>query len=264
MKNTLCRTGRITGGRLGALAAAACMLAGCATGYTLVQPDGAGGGSYYTSAEPAEPYADLGYDDDGDFGYAPGWGYAGAYGWGWPGGFGLGISSGWGWPGYGGPWSTGLYPGWGYGGGWAYGWRHHSHHHGRVGTIGGGARRAWLGADRVRVPSSLARGTARPISAPEHALETAPDRNALESAGFAPHTRFRARADVPDVPGRVPGAAEPWLYVPRVAAPMGDAAPRGFVAPSAAMNTAPRFAVPMAPPPPSPPVRTAAPATRIR
>lgn len=124
-----------------ALGAGVLLLAGCATGYSFVQPDVAGSGGYYTSEGP---YSSRGYYDD--YGTGPyysgtsGWGYyngsypyssrygyyGGNYGYGSPWIFNLGISNVWNFPGYWGPWYTLGYPSWG-----CYARRcgNHRHHH---------------------------------------------------------------------------------------------------------------------------------------
>ena len=70
----LLQTGCLARLRLAALGAAALLLAGCATGYTFVQPDAAGGG-YYTGTGA---YPSSGYYYNDDYG-ADAWfpGYAG-------------------------------------------------------------------------------------------------------------------------------------------------------------------------------------------
>lgn len=106
------------------------LLAGCASDYRLVRPDGTTAGSYYTSTGP---YASRGYYDY--YGTGPyyaqtsGWGYyngtapyVGPFGYGgwydngyWPGfTIGPGFSSVWNFPGYWGPWYSGhaTYPWW--------------------------------------------------------------------------------------------------------------------------------------------------------
>jgi hypothetical protein len=111
--------------RLTALGAGILLLAGCATGYSFVQPDVAGGGGYYTSEGP---YSGQGYYDDygtgpyysgtGGYGYYNGtWPYDGAYGYYGPGyGYGpqwtfnVGISNVWNFRGYWGPWYTSGFP----------------------------------------------------------------------------------------------------------------------------------------------------------
>lgn len=130
---------------LTALGAGILLLAGCATGYSFVQPDVAGGGGYYTSDGP---YSGQGYYDDygtgpyysgtSGYGYYNGtWPYGGAYGY-YGAGYGygpqwmlnVGISNVWNFPGYWGPWySTGFPLGGCYS--WRCGSRHyrHGHHH---------------------------------------------------------------------------------------------------------------------------------------
>lgn len=134
--------------RLTALGAGILLLAGCATGYSFVQPDVAGSGGYYTGDGP---YSGQGYYDyygtgpyypgTSGYGYYNGtWPYGGAYGYydpdygyggygsGWT--FDLGISNVWNFPGYWGPWYTTVFPS-----GGCYSWRcgsrhyRHGHHH---------------------------------------------------------------------------------------------------------------------------------------
>jgi hypothetical protein len=138
--------------RLTALGAGILLLAGCATGYSFVQPDVAGSGGYYTSEGPY-PYSGQGYYDDygtgpyysgtSGYGYYNGtWPYDGAYGYYGPGyGYGpqwtfnVGISNVWNFPGYWGPWYTAGFP---LGGcySWRCGGRHyrHGHHHNGSGS----------------------------------------------------------------------------------------------------------------------------------
>ena len=135
--------------RIGVLVAGALVLAGCATGYSFVQPNAADSGGYYTSEEP---YSGQGYYDyygtgpyypgTGDYGYYNGtWPHSGAYGYFGSGYYGyapqwsldVGISNVWNFPGYWGPWySTGFPLGGCYS--WRCGDRHRRHdrddHHG--------------------------------------------------------------------------------------------------------------------------------------
>lgn len=129
--------------RLALLGAGVLLLAGCATGYSFVQPDVAGSGSYYTGDGP---YSGSGYYDyygtgpyypgTSGYGYYNGsWPYSGAFGYYGPGyGYGsqwifnLGVSNVWNFPGYWGPWYATGFPSWG-----CYSWRcgsHRHHHHG--------------------------------------------------------------------------------------------------------------------------------------
>ncbi|MGH8115215.1 MAG: hypothetical protein ACREPS_09225, partial [Rhodanobacteraceae bacterium] len=116
--------------RTAALGASVLLLAGCATGYSFVQPEVAGSGGYYTNPEP---YTGQGYYDVYGTGpYYPGtsgWGYyngtwpdssigwfAGMYGDYWsPFLFNVGFSNVWGFPGYWGPWYSVNIPIWGCG-----------------------------------------------------------------------------------------------------------------------------------------------------
>lgn len=148
--------------RVAALIAGALLLAGCATGYRVVQPDAPGSGSYYTSSGP---YPGSGYYDyygtgpyyagtsgwgyyNGSWPYQPWFGYAGWGDWPWF-TFGAGYSNVWNFPGYWGPWYTGQ----------AWLWRgcrhrHCDRHHHR-GTHGADNAQ-YLGVMSVRptVPSS--------------------------------------------------------------------------------------------------------------
>jgi hypothetical protein len=181
-------------------------LAGCATGYSLVQPDVTGSGSYYTSDVP---YSGQGYFDYYGTGpYYPGtsgWGYYngtspysnsfgwygadyGGYGY-WPFfNFNVGISSVWDFPGYWGPWySTGL-PVWECphrGCGHHYHGGHH--HHGEHDSVAGTAPRPWLKPDHTPLPLHVARETAVPVAMiPNRPEEGTPEHRRLESASFAP------------------------------------------------------------------------------
>lgn len=114
-------------GRVAAAGAALFLLAGCATGYSFVQPDVAGSGGYYTGEAPysgqgyydeygAEGYGYYGgtlpyaYYGPGYYGYAPSWS------------LGFGISSAWNFRGYWGPWYSAGFAG-------CYSWRCGSHQH---------------------------------------------------------------------------------------------------------------------------------------
>lgn len=177
--------------RLAVLGAGALLLAGCATGYSFVQPDMAGSGGYYTSDGS---YSGQGYYDYYGTGpYYPvtsGWGYyAGTWPYsdpyGWYGGyevgssltFGFGFSDTWGVPGYWGPWYSSN---WGcaswYGcGGWRHD-RHHRHH-----NHDPASPKPWLTPDHPPVPPRVVRGTgsARPVAMPSrptvrHVLHASP------------------------------------------------------------------------------------------
>lgn len=181
------------------------LLAGCATGYSFVQPDMAGSGSYYTSDGP---YTGQGYYDY----YATGPYYPGTSGWGyyngtwpysnpygWYGGygssltFGFGISNVWGFPGYWGPWYASGYPAWG-----CYscsGWRHR--HHNRH-DPDPDKPRPWLKPDHAPVPPRIAHdsGSAPSVALPvrrsiQRPVEGFANRRPLESTAFAPHDFVR-------------------------------------------------------------------------
>lgn len=162
--------------RLLALGVATAVLGGCATGYSFVQPNVAGGGAYYTG----EAYTGTGYYDAWDtgpyyagtagFGYYDGaWPYPGVGGWygtgfgfgyGAPFALGFGFSNVWNFPGYWGPWYATGVPIWGCR--WQcrrrrahyYGHPHGDHgrwHHGR------GSHPAWVPGDGARVEAAAAR-----------------------------------------------------------------------------------------------------------
>ncbi len=196
------------GARLALLGVGALLLAGCATGYSFVQPDMAGSGAYYTSDGP---YTGQGYYDYYGTGpYYPGtsgWGYYGGT-WpysdpyGWYGGygygssltFGFGFSNVWGFPGYWGPWYSSN---WGCGGWYGCGgWRHH--HHNRH-DPDPSAPKPWLKPDHPPVPPRIVRntGSAPPIAQPTRPVPRRPvegfaNRRPLGSTGFAPHDFVRA------------------------------------------------------------------------
>ncbi len=236
-------------------------LAGCATGYSLVQPDATGSGSYYTSDGP---YSGQGYYDYYGTGpYYPGtsgWGYYngtspysnsfgwygadyGGYGY-WPFfDFSVGISSVWGFPGYWGPWYSTGFPVWecrhrGCG----HHYRGSHHHHGGHDPIAGTAPRPWLKPDHAPVPPSAAReGSTTSTAMPDRPMARFAERHRLESTSFAPHdvTRGPVRpahaiyrpVNQSAFPASVP--AEPRAFATRPApAPATPMAPRDFSAPS--------------------------------
>ncbi|HEU0278045.1 MAG TPA: hypothetical protein VFQ95_09520 [Rhodanobacteraceae bacterium] len=168
--------------RLLALGVATAVLGGCATGYSLVQADGTGGGAYYSG----EAYTGTGYYDAGatgpyyagtaGWGYYDGiWPYTGAGGW-YGSGFGFGydppfalgfgFSSVWNFPGYWGPWyATGAPV-------WSCRWqcrqrRAHYYGHPRMGRggwrhDGGYGSHAPIGGDyRARVEANAQSGMMR-------------------------------------------------------------------------------------------------------
>lgn len=251
--------------RLGALAAGAFALAGCATGYSLVQPDAAGSGSYYTSNGP---YANQGYDDYGTGPYYPGtsgygydngvglyanpygWfgGYYGNYGY-WPSfglGLGFGFSNAWNYPGYWGPWYSTVFPVYGCWHGCRHGHRGHYYHgrhdHQRNGNGGMGStsRQPFNQPGGIGAPRRYTNG-APPIAVPERAREDFANRRPLVlPPGDVVHTPVgrqgfvRSAARVPvEAPAMSRGmmsmpnmrAADP---MPAMRAPMPMAAPGSF------------------------------------
>lgn len=257
--------------RATALLAAPLLLAGCATPYALVQPGGAGSGSYYTGTGVYSGQTYYGgYASGPYYSGSIGYGYGG-YGYGgysyWPGyGFNLGIYNRWNYPGYyGWPWYTTVYTG-------CNSWRCHGHHHGHDGHDHEGGAKPWLKPDRPRVPRVARNGNAPPVAVRSGPMARPPvDRAALpqgfvRAAGAGPAARERIERRLPPPTfgaGRVANmrAANPGPP-PRIAVP-----PRATQAPpvrSARPAPPPRAA----PPPtvirnvqPAPPVR---PATRSR
>ncbi|HEY8229093.1 MAG TPA: hypothetical protein VIG31_01450, partial [Rhodanobacteraceae bacterium] len=123
------------------LAAGVLALAGCATGYSFVQPATDVGG-YYTGvgAYPAPGY----YYADGVGAYDPygeGFGCGTLYGSSFAFGLGLGSVCGWSCGGYYGGWP------WYYGGAGYYGRRHHGHHHHGDPVASSPSPRPWLHPD---------------------------------------------------------------------------------------------------------------------
>ena len=191
--------------RVAAFGAGTLLLAGCATGYSFVQPDVAGSGGYYTGQEP---YSGQGYYDDygtgpyypgtsgygyynGSYPYSNPYGYYGGnYGYGPQWLFNVGISSVWDFPGYWGPWYTTSFPLWGcYS--WRCGYRHHRHRHGQGHDHDGS--KSWLEPDDVAIPPRLARGTP-PVRVPSRPVAQQPDegfanRGPVSAANFQ-HDRF--------------------------------------------------------------------------
>lgn len=260
MSKTL-QAGRSGRWRIAALGAAAMLLAGCATGYTFVQPDAVGGG-YYTGtgtyASPGYYYDDaydagVGYPGYAGFGYEP-------YYYGSSISFGLGFGNvcGWGCGSfYGGwPWYYGAgYPNWGY-----YRHGHHRHHHGDHDPVAGGASpRPWRHPDNPRVPPLMSGGRTPPIAVPERPREGFANRRPLESAGFAPHAFARPGATRPmGMPAR-PVSMAP--RTPEFSAPPIRMTP---IRPAPAHNFAPARPAFAPPPPPAPVSNSRTPATRIR
>lgn len=195
--------------RIATLGAGAALLAGCATGYSLVRPGVAGSGSYYTGSGPyAGPYYAGAYGaalyPDAFGGYGPWYGSSIS--------FSIGFGNAWGWPYYSGfyggafggwPWYTGLgYPVYGYGG---YGWHryHHrsthtgSHHHDwRDPVASETANRPWLNRDHARVPPHD-RTPASMVEAPASAVADLTAHRRLPSASFAPPGAARLRIRQP-------------------------------------------------------------------
>lgn len=235
--------------RLTALGAGILLLAGCATGYSFVQPGVTGSGGYYTSNGP---YSGNGYYDyygtgpyysgtsgygyyngtwpyGGAYGYYdPGYGYGG-YGSGWT--FDLGVSNVWNFPGNGGPWYTTALP---YGG--CYSWcgsRHYrnGHHHDH----------SWRHEDASSGPRN-AGGATR-----EHDLTASRERNREITAWRRDHYVRSPRwgmtagrfTGMPAPPERIAApVARPGSFArSAVAAPIGMPAPASF---SRGPSTAPR------------------------
>lgn len=245
-----------------ALGAGVLLLAGCATGYSFVQPDVAGSGGYYTSEGP---YSGQGYYDDYGTGpYYPGtgaWGYyngsypySNPYGYGYYGGnygygpqwiFNLGISNVWNFPGYWGPWYTTGYSSWG-----CYARRCGNHHHHRNHKDGdkhghGHDRGDHLASDpgwNPDHPRRLAPGTppaqTRPLSVVQRPRADFANRRPADINAFR-HDRF-VQAPRQRVGGRVVGVP-PRLEAMEARAPAPSAfvnRPTRSVAPVAAMPSA--------------------------
>ncbi len=262
------------GARLLVLLTATLVLAGCATSYSLVQPDASGSGSYYTSESS---YPDQGYYDSYDTGpYYPGtigWGYydgtspyATPFGWyggsyddfgSWPSfTFSLGVSSIWDFPGYWGPWYTTGVPFWGCRDEDCDHDHRHGHHHGRRDPVATISPRPWMSRDHESIPTRIARNRAGPVSIPARPVEGLARGRVLESASFAPrglvhvrtmHSRpvFRP-AGPPPVPASLPRGPRPFAFSPMQEPPARPqmAAPHDFSAPPPAAFRA----VPVAPP----------------
>lgn len=186
--------------RLGALAAAVMAMAGCATGYSFVQPNVTGSGGYYTGEGP---YASTGYYG-GVYASPFGWyGGYGPYGYGSSISFSLGFGNAWPWYGgfYGGafgfPYYTGIaypFPFYGFGGyrRFRHGYYHHGHHHGGHYYHGG---HDWTGMTGrhgwTNTHAWPGRRFARDRGAPGHPISV-PD-----VAAFAPQDFVHAPARVP-------------------------------------------------------------------
>lgn len=252
------QAGRLTQLRIAALAAAALLLAGCATGYTFVQPGAAGGGGYYTAARS---YAAPSYCDDyganawfpgyAGFGYGPYYGSSIGFG------LGFGNVCGWNCGGYygGWPWYYGGagYPGWGY---YRHGRRHH-HHGGHDPVATNPSPRPWRQPDHPRVPPVMTHGATPPAAVPERPREGFANRRPLESAGFAPHDFPSMR---PSRPMGVP--ARPVSMAPQAPAFSERPVRMEPTRSNPARNFAP--ARPAFAPPPAPINNSRTPATKIR
>lgn len=267
--------------RLTALGAGVLLLAGCATGYSFVQPDVAGSGGYYTSDGPysgqgyydyygAGPYysGTSGYDYyngtwpyGGAYGYYDPYGYGG-YGSGWT--FSLGISNVWNFPGYWGPWYTTVFPS-----GGCYSWRCGSRHY----RHGHQHDHSWRHEDTSSGPPDVGGAT------DEHDLTARRERNMEISAWRQDHfvraPRQGLTGSFAGVPARPARMAEPIRsqapFAGAVAAPVAMPAPRNFTAPSGmtpqadvarSMPVRPAPAMPAPMPPPSP--NHGAPSTKIQ
>lgn len=221
--------------RISLLVAGVLALAGCAGGYSFVQPGASGSGDYYTSDGP---YPAPAYYYDGGIGaydpYSAGFGYGGLYGSSFAFGLGLGSVCGWSCAGYYGEWP------WYYSGAGYYGRRHHHGHHHRGDPVATApTSRPWLLPDHPRVPPRYAtRGATPPIAVPERPMESLASGRRLESASFAPRgiERMPQPAGIPDRPAYA--TPQPPAFAER---PIRMAAPRDFARPAAPV------AVPVAP-----------------
>jgi hypothetical protein len=237
--------------RITVLAAGALALAGCASGYSFVQPGAAGAGGYYTSDGP---YAAPGhyYDDTAYALYDAGFGYGGFYGPSFAFGLGLGSACGWSCAGYYGGWPR-------YYGGTAYhgGRRHHGRHHHGDPIASGPSPRPWRHPDHAPVPPNTgARGATPTIAVPERPMEGFSGRRMLDSASFAPRgaDRMPRPIAVPERPASMASRLPGFVGRPM---PVRAAAPRDFSRPTTPAAAPMHLA--------SPPVRgSQAPATRIR
>lgn len=257
MSRTL-RSGRLGRLRIVALGAAALLLAGCATGYTFVQPDAAGGGGYYTGAGPyaAPGYYDGGYGADAWFpGYA-GFGYDPYYGSSISFGLGFGNACGWGCGGYYGGWPW-YYGGAGYPGGYYRHGRRHHRHDGHDPVATNPPPSPWRHPDHPRVPPAMTGGATPPTAVPARPREDFASRRPLESTGFAPHEFERlgpARPmGIPARPVSVAPQVPAFSERPMRMAPIQSAPARNFA------PARPAFA-----PAPAPVTNSRTPATKIR
>ena len=251
------KTTRVTRLRIAGLGAAALLLAGCATGYTFVQPDAVGGGYYTGTSVYASPgyYYDDAYGADawfpgyGGFGYNPYYGSSISFG------LGFGSVCGWGCGNYygGWPWYYGAgYPNWGY-------YRHHRHHHGGHDPVAGNpGPRPWRQPDNPRVPPNMGNDRTPPIAVPDRPREAFANRRPLDSAGFAPHEFARMGATRPmGMPAR------PVSMTPRAPAFSEQPVRMAPIRSIPTHNFAPARPA-LAPPPPAPIRDSRTPATRIR
>src|SRR6185437_4921436 len=199
-KYTMRRISRSDGNRLARvtlLVAGALAVAGCAAGYSFVQPGAAGAGDYYTSDGP---YPAPGYYYDAGMGtydpYGAGFGYGSVYGPSFT--LGFGSACGWSCAGYYGGWP------WYYSGAGYYGRRwHHGHHRHGDPIASGPSPRPWLRPDHPRVPPpQVVRGATPPIAVPERPREGLASRRMLESASFSPRDieRVSQPASIPERP----------------------------------------------------------------
>jgi hypothetical protein len=239
--------------RITLLAAGVLALAGCASGYSFVQPDTAGAGDYYTSGGPY-PAPGHYYDDTAYDPYDAGFGYGGLYGPSFAFGLGFGNVCGWSCGDYYGGWP------WYYGGVAYHGKRwHHGHRHGDHGdsVASGASPHPWRRPDHATVPPNTgARGTTPPIALPEQPMEGVANRRVLDSASFAPRGtgRMPRLNAVPDPPASMASRLPAFADRPM---PVRTEAPRVFSRPAAPAPGPIHVA--------SPPVRSSqAPATKIR
>lgn len=229
--------------RIAILGAGVLALAGCAAGYSFVQPGTGAAGSYYTS-DGSYPVPGYYYDDSiGAYdSYGAGFGYGSIYGPSFTFGLGFGSPCGWSCAGY---YGGGL---WYYGGAGYYGRRrHHGHHHHGDPVASGPSPRPWLRPDHARVPPPhITRGATPPIAVPERPVEGLASRRTLDSAAFAPRgvDRVPRPTGLADRPAYV--TPQPRAFVER---PMTTrmATPHDFARP-AAPTAAPMH---VAPPPPA-------------
>lgn len=264
MREIFERTARSRLARLVMLGAAIGSLAGCATSYSLVQPDGAGSGSYYTSEGP---YSGQGYYDyygtgpyypgTSGYGYYDRTGpYSGMFGWDddygyWPSfNFNVGISNVWGFPGYWGPWYSTGFPVWECRHwGCCHCYRDGHHHDGWHDPVTATSPHPWLNPDRAPVPPHVAReGRTASIAIPDRSVEGFARRRPLESASFAPHDFVRGPMRSPNTAYRAVGTSaksasiplEPHAFANRQMPVPRLAPPHDFSAPShAAFRPAP-------------------------